>query len=326
MIEASYPRNPGQTVALAGGGTNAVAARAPSGRMALGAAAGAADDIGPAYSDSLTFWTRGLGSWGEFNGNGNAATARRTLGGFVSGMDAKVGDGWRAGLATGYMQSNINVGARASSADVDGYILAAYGGGTAGPFALRSGAAWTWNTIDSSRSVMFPGFYERELAGYSATTGQLFAEAAYPMLTEHGPLEPFAGLAWVHVGSDGFTESGPTAALTSSNASEDAGFSTLGIRAATTPQPAWGITVTPRGSIAWQHAFGDLNPTQAFAFASNAIAFGISGVPVVQDSALIDAGFDFALGSDAFLSVSYVGQLATGVHDNGVQGRLDWRF
>lgn len=86
-----------------------------------------------------------------------------------------------------------------------------------------------------------------------------------------------------------------------------------------------GITITPRGSIAWQHAFGDLTPTQAFAFTSGGIAFGISGVPIVQDSALIDAGFDMALGADAFLSLSYIGQLAADLHDNGVQGRLDWR-
>jgi outer membrane autotransporter protein len=241
-------------------------------------------------------------------------------------MDAKIGDGWRGGLATGYTQSNINVGARSSSADVDSYILAAYGGGMLGPFALRSGAAWTWNAIDSSRSVMFPGFYEQESASYNAATGQLFAEAAFPMHTEKGPLEPFAGLAWVHVGTDGFAESGGIAALTSSDSNENVGYSTLGIRAATTPQPAWGITVTPRGSLAWQHAFGDLTPAQTFAFASNGIPFGISGVPLAQDSALIDAGFDFAVGPDAFLSISYVGQLATDLHDNGVQGRLDWRF
>ena len=293
--------------------------------MALGA--GSADDPGPAYPTPLTFWTRGFGSWGKFDGNGNAATAQRTLGGFVSGMDAVVGDGWRGGLATGYTQSNINVAARTSSADVDSYILAAYSSGTVGPFALRSGAAWTWNAIDSSRSVVFPGFYELERASYNAATGQLFAEVAYPMLTEQGPLEPFAGLAWVHIGTDGFTESGGAASLTSSDSNENVGFSTLGVRAATTPQPTWwGLTVTPRGSLAWQRAFGNLAPAQAFAFASNGIPFGISGVSLAQDSALIDAGFDLALGADAFLSISYVGQLATDLQDNGVQARFDWRF
>ncbi len=326
MRRASYASTTDKNVALAGPAETAVTAGVARGRMALGA--GGADDIRLAAPNPLTFWTRGIGSWGEFNGNGNgnAATAQRTLAGFVSGMDAEVGGGWRAGLATGYLQSNINVGARSSSADVDGYILAAYGAGAVGPFALRSGAAWTWNSIDSTRSVMFPGFYERELANYDAGTGQLFAEVAYPMLTEYGPLEPFAGLAWVRVTRDDFTESGAAAALTSSSSTEGMGYSTLGIRAATLPQPAWGITITPRGSIAWQHAFGDLSPIQALAFASNDIAFGIAGVPVVQDSALVDAGFDLALGADAFVSISYIGQLATDLHDNGLQGRLDWRF
>jgi autotransporter-associated beta strand protein len=324
MRRASYSSDPDQKVALAGAEETSVAARDTSGRMALGAVAG--DDTGAAYPNPLTFWTRGLGSWGDFDGNGNAATVHRSLGGFVSGMDAEISDGWRAGLATGYTHSNINVGARASSADVESYILAAYSEGAAGPLSLRSGAAWTWNAIDSVRSAMFPGFYERELASYDANTGQLFLEAAYPILTRQGPLEAFVGLAWVHVGTDGFKESGEAAALTSSDSNEDVGYSTLGIRAATTPQPAWDITVTPRISLAWQHAFGDLTPTQSFAFASNGAAFGISGVPIVGDSALIDAGFDLALGADALLSVSYIGQHAADLHDNGIQGRLDWNF
>jgi outer membrane autotransporter protein len=97
-----------------------------------------------------------------------------------------------------------------------------------------------------------------------ATTGQLFADAAYPMLTENGPLEPFAGLAWVRTGTDGFAETGGAAALTSSDSIENVGYSTAGIRAATTPQKTWwGITVAPRGSLAWLRAFGDLPPSQA---------------------------------------------------------------
>ena len=37
-----------------------------------------------------------------------------------------------------------------------------------------------------------------------------------------------------------------------------------------------GNAITPRGSLAWQHAFGDTTPAQAFAFASSGIPFGIS--------------------------------------------------
>ena len=323
QIQASYMGRGGQAVALAAGGPTTVTALDTSGRMALGA--GSDRDFIPTYGNKLTFWTQGFGSWGEVDGNGNAATAQRNLGGFVSGMDAGMGDGWRAGLATGYMQSNINVGARSSSADVNSYILAGYAGGGLGPIAIRSGVAWTWHAIDTSRSVIFPGFFEAESASYKADMGQFFAEVAYPFVDRHSALEPFAGLAYVNLDTGGFIESGPTAALTASPNDESVGYSTLGVRAATT-LPVGDMLVTPHGSIAWQYAFGDVTPDLALAFASNGVAFNISGVPIAQSSALLVAGLDIALGSDAMLGISYAGQFGSGLQDNGVQGRLTWRF
>jgi outer membrane autotransporter protein len=322
LTQAFYTSDPNQTVAIAAGGPTVVAAL-DSGRMALGA--GSQGGELPAYGRGLTFWTRGFGSWGEFDGNDNAATADRNLGGSVSGMDAGVGDGWRAGIATGYIQSSINVPARASSADVSSYLFAGYAGGGVGPVALRSGAAWSWQNIDTSRAVIFPGFFEHENASYGANTGELFAEAAYPMITYHGAVEPFAGLAYVHLDTSGFAESGATAALTSSGSSEDVGYSMLGVRAATT-LPVAGMLVTPRASVAWQYAFGDVTPDLALAFASTGIAFGISGAPLARNSALIEAGLDFAVGADAALSVTYAGQLAGNLQDNGVRGQFNWRF
>jgi len=71
--------------------------------------------------------------------------------------------------------------ARYSSAQVKTCHLGGYLGGMAGAFALRGGGMWAWSDIDTSRAVVFPGFYERQKAGYHADTGQLFGEAAYPM-------------------------------------------------------------------------------------------------------------------------------------------------
>jgi hypothetical protein len=90
------------------------------------------------------------------------------------------------------MFSDISVDARHSGADVDSFHLGGYAGGSAGPLALRRGAAWTWNDIDTSRAVIFPGFFEREKASYSADTGQIFGEVAYPTSMGAIALEPFA--------------------------------------------------------------------------------------------------------------------------------------
>jgi len=57
---------------------------------------------------------------------------RRDLGGFFSGLDRRFG-AWRAGIAAGYTNSQADVSARASSADIDAAHLAAYAGTSLGP-------------------------------------------------------------------------------------------------------------------------------------------------------------------------------------------------
>jgi outer membrane autotransporter protein len=91
---------------------------------------------------------------------------------------------------------------------VDSFHLAGYAGGEVGPLALRTGGAWAWNDIDTSRAVIFPGFFEREKASYNADTGQLFGEVAYPTRMGSTALEHFAGLACVQVDTSSFKEHG----------------------------------------------------------------------------------------------------------------------
>ena len=57
-----------------------------------------------------------------------------------------------------------------------------------------------------------------------------------------------------------------------------------------------------------------------------ALAFTVTGVPLAEDAALLDAGLDFALGENGTAGVSYSGQFGEGVTDNAVKGRITWLF
>jgi outer membrane autotransporter protein len=321
LMQASHTNNAGQLASLGAGGPQV--ASLDSQAMAVGY-----DDksLAPApASPGLAFWTNAFGAWGDFDGNKNAASAERNLGGFVSGMDARVSGTWRLGLATGYSQSDISVDALHSGAEVESFHLAGYAGGNLGPLALRSGGAWAWNDINTSRAVVFPGYFEREKASYSADTGQLFGEAAYPLAMGGMALEPFAGLAFVEVNTDSFKERGELAALTGRDNDEDVTYSTLGLRAATTMHVS-NMVFTPHVSAAWQHAFDDVTPDAALAFASTGIGFDVTGVPLAENSLLVEAGLDLNLSPTATLGVSYSGQIASDLADNAVKGRFTWLF
>ena len=196
LIQAYFAGGPNSFAPF---GTTGPAVAMLGGEPSMGLGMGEGRGVTPAPGYGLTFWTEGFGSWGDFKTDGNAATVNRTLGGFVSGVDAGLGDGWRSGFAVGYTRSNEDANARLSSADIDSYHLAGYAGGPLGPFALRSGGIWTFHNIDTSRTVVFPGFFDRTKASYDGDTGQLFGELALPFVTKSTAVEPFAGLAYVHV-------------------------------------------------------------------------------------------------------------------------------
>ena len=86
------------------------------------------------------------------------------------------------------------------------------------------------------------------------------------------------------------------------------------------------MLITPHASAAWQHAFGDLTPDAALAFVSTGIGFTVAGVPVAQNSALIDVGLDLNLDPTITLGLSYAGQFANDLQDNAVKGRFTWLF
>lgn len=325
LLQAFYGGGGNAQVALAAGGPTVAQSNDPlPGMMALGAT-GKARAAAPPPASGIAFWAQGYGAWGDIDSNGNAGSVDRTLGGFVSGMDVGLGGGWRGGVATGYAQSNISVDARLSSADVESYHLAGYLGGRLGGLALRGGGAWTWNEIDTTRAIVFPGFFQRAEASYDGDTGQVFAEAALPFADASLAWEPFARLAYVHVDTGGFTESGGIAALNSAGGDESVGYSSLGVRVAGTMFFA-GTRITPHASLAWQHAFGDVEPDQSLAFAANGAGFTVFGAPLARNSALLDAGVQAAVAPDASIGLSYSGQLAEDVADHAVTGRFDWRF
>jgi outer membrane autotransporter protein len=136
--------------------------------------------------------------------------------------------------------------------------------------------------------------------------------------------EPFAGLAYVNLHTDGFSETGGSAALTARGDDTSLGYSTLGLRASSSL--SWqGMDLTLRGGLAWRHAFGDVDPTTTLAFAGSS-AFSIAGIPIARDAAVVEAGLDLAIGKSATLGVSYTGQLAQDTQDHAFKGVLAVRF
>ncbi|KQT64008.1 MULTISPECIES: autotransporter domain-containing protein [unclassified Aureimonas] len=266
-------------------------------------------------------WIAGYRSSGRNAAGSGVASFDRDLGGVLIGGDGFVGDDLRLGFLGGYSRGSVDLDGRDASAEIDGLHAGLYAGLDLGRIQLKAGAGYSWNEVDTTRSVVFGGFSDRLEAGYDSGAAQVFGEASYAIDLAPGiRLDPFAQLAYVHLDTEGFGETGGAAALRGQSQTEGETISTLGLRAAGEIDIG-GLTLTAHGLAGWRHAFGDPTPTTDLAFATSD-TFSIEGAPLTKDAALLELGLGFAVTSASKLGVTYSGQFGSDASEN----RVDLQF
>ncbi len=282
----------------------------------------------PALADRWAVWGEGFGFWNRTDGNGNVASVDANTGGFLIGADVAALEATRVGVFAGYGRTDVDVSGRGSSATADSYHLGAYGVSAfdagAGLLSLRGGASYSWNDIESDRTVAVGSLTGTPTASYSAGTAQVFGEAGWGFDVGSGVMEPFAGLAWVGLDTDGFTENGSAAALTGQSQDMSTLFSTLGARGSTNVELGT-MPLELSGALGWRHAFGDVTPLTTASFAGGA-PFTVAGAPIARNAALLEAGASFSLTDNAKLSFGYEGQFGEDTREQSLNLRLSARF
>ncbi|QFR34477.1 autotransporter domain-containing protein [Ancylobacter sp. TS-1] len=310
-----------------GASTAPVMSYAPTGAPA--GSAGAAIEAmtlkaAPATTSGPVLWGQGYGAWTDLDGSTNAAGLTSDTGGFLIGLDTALSSGWRLGVMGGYGYTSFDSGGRDASGSSDDWMVGAYAGRQWGALALRTGLAYVWQDVSSSRTVSLPDLAETLKADYTAGTFQAFGELGYSVETGFAVLEPFANLAYVSLHTGGFSETGGSAALTVASENTDTAFSTLGVRLAR--EIAFGsLEATLRGTLGWRHAFGDVTPELTQSYFGSA-PFTVTGVPIAEDAALVEAGFDLAMSPAATLGIAYAGQFGDGTTQNGLNATIKVAF
>lgn len=320
-LRQSAPTGSSAAMAALGAGGPVLAYAAPAtAKSPIVTKAPVAAPVGPAYAA----WAQGFGQWSTADGTGNSAEIDSSLGGFLAGADVTL-DASTFGFAAGYVSANTDVDARFSSADTSTFVIAAYAGTSIENFRLRGGASYGWTDTDTQRTASFMGVAQSLTASYDGGTANIFIEAAYAAEMNSIAFEPFAQMAWSWIDTDSFTESGGSFALSSDGLSFDVPYSTLGLRLATSIEMGSAVA-TPHASLGWRHAYGDITPEAAMAFAQTGAGFAVQGAPIAEDSFVLGAGIDVRLGNGLSLNIGYEGEFASDVETNAVRGGLVYRF
>lgn len=278
----------------------------------------AGNDVG-----KYAVWGRAFHSRGHFNGDGNSARLGNSATGFVAGIDTAISD-WRVGALAGYGQKSFDIAERNSSGKSRNFNVGLYAGSQVGDVGLRAGTAYTWHDLETKRHVAFAGLSESLVANYSGGTFQAFGEIGYRLEMQRASFEPYANLAYVHLRTGGFTETGGSSALSAEAKNSSAGIATLGIRG-NTDFDMQGTKLTVNGGLAWRHVAGNFDSESRMAF-SNGSTFGVEGAVIARNAALLEAGMDIEISRSAKFGVFYNGQLSESAQQHSGNARFSVRF
>lgn len=270
----------------------------------------------------FTLWGEAIGAQGSVDRDGNAASLSYRGGGMLFGAELEQGQ-WRLGAAGGNANTDFDVDARRSNGELSSFHGALYGGARLGAFALRAGAAYSWNDVAVRRSVAFPGFSDYlRLDGRSAMA-QAFAEIGYGLTFGQVALEPFAQIAAVNIRSEREGEQGGAAALTVLGRDQTLGFTTLGLRG---EMQFGSLPLVARGMLGWRYAFGDITPTADLAFLAGGLPFQAYAAPVARNTLVAETGLAWKLSGSTTLGISYGAAVSDKARNQAVRGRIDIAF
>lgn len=270
-------------------------------------------------------WIKAHGLSAEHDTDLNAGGFDRDLTGVVMGADATLLNGWRVGVGGGYATSDYAVDSRGLTADGEVWSLGAYAGQSRDAMRLSAGLAWSWQSTDVARAVVFPGFGELNRAGVSGQLGQAFAEVSWILPYENAvTVEPYVGAAFIHWSQDGFNETGGASALTVDAGEADLGLIRLGARASGGYRmKGRDLRMSARAGL--RRMVGDTDVTPAMHLGGQSLD-GVRGLSVPGIAAEIGLSAEVQLRQGLVVSVSAQALASERNADAGATVQASWRF
>lgn len=216
-----------------------------------------------------------------------------TTGGMQIGADYRIDSNFIVGGMFGYGHTDATLDAFGSTASVDTYSPALYAAYSHGGWYANALGSYGFANYDQDRKVSIGGFSgtAHSSPGGDQIVGNL--DGGYDFHRGSWTFGPTAGVQYVHLDVDGFTEGGlPGANLDVNQSEADSLRSRLGGRVSYAVQDG-NLIFTPHFSASWQHEFLDQSRGITSQFDGvGAGSFVVRTANPSRDSALLDLGLD----------------------------------
>ncbi|KMQ90276.1 outer membrane autotransporter barrel domain protein [Lasius niger] len=278
----------------------------------------------------VNVWGTIYGSQGGQNGHSGwnyATQASDNNAGFIWGVDGEIGsdgyaeDRWHVGMMMGYGSVMESSGGVSSSGESNNANIGMYFGkqvrfDNQNFFTFHGQFGYTWNIMSWHRSVNLQGaaaeynqtLHANELGGTAHVSAEIAYKHVFNLWGTPLELAPTGSITYLNYEQGSYHETGGNLGLHGAATNTNLGYGFMGAKLATNFNIG-NVIVTPHGKFGYRRAFGaNQSYTNAgFEALGNSTDMSIVGVPVVQDQALTELGFDVHPTDYLTFGANYVG-------------------
>jgi len=253
-----------------------------------------------------------------------------TTAGVLAGVDAKICDALTAGLLLGYNHADADLDKQNSGVTVDTYSTGAYAGYREGNYYGNGLFTYSRNNYDSGRTIDLPGLSRNANGSTSGSQYVVNIDGGYDHpINKDLTVGPFAGLQYVHLGVDSFTENGAGAAnLALNDQSVDSLRSRLGVRMELRREITTHWVGASEVRLAWQHEFLNNDRAIVARFSGSGLgSFAVRTDDPERNAALVGLGINATYKETLTTFADYDVQVGQAHYlEQIVKGGFKWSF
>jgi outer membrane autotransporter protein len=222
------------------------------------------------------------------DGNGNATGFDWRGTQFTMGADTELEAGTVLGAALGYGRGTASPDAGGSTKTKSPRV-SVYGSHDLGAWTFSGSAGYARPEFDVQRLVTVGASTTIASSSYRGDEWSAAAEAQYTLQFNGFQLKPLAGVRYVQLKQDGYTETGSLANLTVGAQRTESTVSLIGARY---QRPVHDGRGTFEARAIWSHEFGDNSPSLngRLAAVPGGTTFTVNGVPLKRDALTLGLG------------------------------------
>jgi outer membrane autotransporter protein len=226
-----------------------------------------------------------------------------TTGSIMIGTDYRIDDHFTIGGLLAYSHTDVDLDHVGSSATVDTYSPGLYASYVDGGWYGNALVTYGFNSYTEDRNILIG-----DVAGtnHGAPQGNQYTASltgGYEFRSGNFKYGPIAGVQYVNLGINSFSEDGPIP-LNVQSESDESFRTQLGVEVRYVVR-AGSIVLTPHASATWQHEFLDDNNGITSQFNGLGGAFTVQTTPIDRDSAVIDVGLNADVTDNVTLFADY---------------------